>query len=76
MFYGTIWALLPPVVAIALALITKEVYSSLFLGIVVGAALVAAVLFSIRARKKRGGGCGCGCSGCSGCPSTSDKNKK
>ena len=41
MFYGTIWALLPPVVAIALALITKEVYSSLFLGIVVGAALVA-----------------------------------
>ena len=34
MFYATIWALLPPVVAIALALITKEVYSSLFLGIV------------------------------------------
>ena len=34
--YGTIWALLPPVVAIALALITKEVYSSLFIGIVVG----------------------------------------
>lgn len=30
MFYATIWALLPPVVAIALALITKEVYSSLF----------------------------------------------
>lgn len=41
MFYATIWALLPPVVAIALALITKEVYSSLFLGIVVGATLVA-----------------------------------
>ena len=41
MFYATIWSLLPPVVAIALALITKEVYSSLFLGIVVGAALVA-----------------------------------
>ena len=37
MFYATIWSLLPPVVAIALALITKEVYSSLFLGIVVGA---------------------------------------
>ena len=36
MFYATIWALLPPVVAIALALITKEVYSSLFIGIVVG----------------------------------------
>ena len=32
--YGTIWALLPPVVAIVLALITKEVYSSLFIGIV------------------------------------------
>ena len=35
--YGTIWALLPPVVAIVLALITKEVYSSLFIGIVTGA---------------------------------------
>lgn len=35
--YGTIWALVPPVVAIALALITKEVYSSLFVGILVGA---------------------------------------
>ena len=34
--YATFWALVPPVVAIALALITKEVYSSLFLGIVVG----------------------------------------
>lgn len=34
---GTIWALVPPVVAIALALITKEVHSSLFAGIVVGA---------------------------------------
>ena len=33
----TFWALVPPIVAIALALITKEVYSSLFLGIVVGA---------------------------------------
>lgn len=31
--YGTMWALLPPVVAIGLALITKEVYSSLFVGI-------------------------------------------
>ena len=39
--YGTIWALLPPIIAIALALITKEVYSSLFLGIVVGGLLVA-----------------------------------
>lgn len=35
--YATFWALIPPVVAIALALITKEVYSSLFVGIVVGA---------------------------------------
>ena len=33
---ATFWALVPPVVAIALALITKEVYSSLFLGILVG----------------------------------------
>lgn len=35
-FYGTFWALVPPIVAIALALLTKEVYSSLFLGILVG----------------------------------------
>ena len=34
--YATIWSLVPPVVAIVLALITKEVYSSLFLGILVG----------------------------------------
>lgn len=33
---GTFWALIPPVIAIALALITKEVYSSLFIGIVAG----------------------------------------
>jgi Na+/H+ antiporter NhaC len=39
--YATAWALLPAVVAIALALITKEVYSSLFVGIVVGALLYA-----------------------------------
>ena len=37
--YGTILALLPPVVAITLALITKEVYSALFLGVAVGAFL-------------------------------------
>ena len=36
---GTIWALLPAVIAIGLALITKEVYSSLFLGILSGALL-------------------------------------
>ena len=34
--YATFWALLPPIIAIALALITKEVYSSLFVGILVG----------------------------------------
>lgn len=34
--YATFWALVPPIVAILLALITKEVYSSLFIGIVVG----------------------------------------
>lgn len=34
--YGTFWALVPPIVAIGLALITKEVYSSLFIGIVIG----------------------------------------
>ncbi len=39
--YSTVWALLPPVVAIVLALITKEVYVSLFLGIVTGALLYA-----------------------------------
>ena len=35
--HATFWALIPPVVAIVLALITKEVYSSLFIGILVGA---------------------------------------
>ncbi len=39
--YQTIWSLVPPVVAIALALITKEVYSSLFIGIFTGALLYA-----------------------------------
>ena len=34
--YATIWALVPPLVAIILALVTKEVYSSLFIGILVG----------------------------------------
>ena len=38
--YGTFWALVPPVVAIILALITKEAYSSLFIGIVVGGLFV------------------------------------
>ena len=40
-FVATAWALFPPVVAIALALISKEVYSSLFLGCLVGALLLA-----------------------------------
>lgn len=34
--YGSFWALLPPIIAILLALLTKEVYSSLFIGILVG----------------------------------------
>ncbi|MBE7013413.1 MAG: Na+/H+ antiporter NhaC family protein, partial [Ruminococcaceae bacterium] len=41
MFAGTFWAMIPPLVAIALALITKEVYSSLFIGIALGGLLVA-----------------------------------
>ena len=44
--YATIWAALPPLIAIALALITKEVYSSLFIGIVTGAVLYAGPSFS------------------------------
>ena len=41
MFSNSFWALLPPIIAILLALITKEVYSSLMLGIVVGGLLYA-----------------------------------
>lgn len=40
-FIGTFWSLVPPIVAIALALITKETYTSLFIGVVVGALLLA-----------------------------------
>ena len=40
-YHATFWALVPPLVAIALALITKEVYSSLFIGIALGGFLVA-----------------------------------
>ena len=36
MFIGTWWALVPPLLAILLAFVTKEVYSSLFVGIVIG----------------------------------------
>ena len=38
---ATFWSLVPPIVAIALALITKEVYSSLFIGVLVGAIFAA-----------------------------------
>ena len=44
--YATIWALLPPIIAIALALITKEVYSSLFIGIVSGGLLYSGFSFT------------------------------
>lgn len=43
--YATFWALVPPLVAIALALITKEVYSSLFVGIIVGALFYSGFTF-------------------------------
>ena len=39
MFIGTWWSLVPPLLAIVLALVTKEVYSSLFIGVVMGALL-------------------------------------
>lgn len=39
--YGTWWSLVPPIVAILLALITKEVYSSLFCGVLLGALFTA-----------------------------------
>ena len=41
---NTAWALVPPLVAIVLALITKETYTSLFVGIVIGAVLVGMTL--------------------------------
>ena len=43
---GTLWALLPPVIAIGLALITKEVYSSLFVGVLSGALLYSNFSFT------------------------------
>ena len=39
--YGTFWALVPPLFAIVLALLTKEVYSSLFFGVLIGALFAA-----------------------------------
>ena len=43
--YATAWALVPPIVAIALALLTKEVYSSLFIGILAGGFLYSGMNF-------------------------------
>ncbi len=43
--YATFWALIPPVVAIVLALITKEVYSSLFIGILIGGLFYSGLSF-------------------------------
>ena len=47
-FYMTPWALLPAIIAITLALITKEVYSSLFVGIVMGGMLYSNFSFEER----------------------------
>ncbi len=44
-FFGTWWAILPPLIAIFLALVTKEVYSSLFIGIVAGGILYSGFSF-------------------------------
>ena len=54
-FYNTAFSLLPPVIAIALALITKEVYSSLFIGILVGGLLYSNFAFegTLRPRVQR-----------------------
>ena len=45
-FTGTFWALIPPLVAIILALVTKEAYSSLFIGVVLGAVMASNVSFT------------------------------
>ena len=45
-FAGSFWALVPPLVAIILALITKEAYSSLFVGVVLGALMASGVSFT------------------------------
>lgn len=45
--YATVWALVPPVIAIGLALITKEVYSSLFVGIIAGGFLYSGFNFEV-----------------------------
>lgn len=59
---GTFWAVLPPIIAIVLALLTKEVYSSLFIGIFIGALMYTGLnplaatetTFSILAEKTAG----------------------
>ena len=43
---GTFWSLVPAIIAIALALITKEVYSSLFIGIIIGGVFYSGLSFS------------------------------
>ncbi|MCR5666898.1 MAG: Na+/H+ antiporter NhaC family protein [Eubacterium sp.] len=48
--FGTFWALVPPLVAIVLALITKEVYSSLVIGIIVGGVLASNGIFEVGMR--------------------------
>lgn len=45
--YSTFWALVPPIVAIGLALLTKEVYSSLFIGILMGGILYSGLNFEM-----------------------------
>ena len=45
--YGTYWSLIPPLVAIVLALITKEVYSSLFVGILIGGLFYSGFQFEL-----------------------------
>lgn len=53
--------------------------SDIILLAAVGCAIVAAVIYSFYSRTKRGGGCGCGCSGCtkSRCDSSrAEKSKK
>lgn len=45
--YASVWALVPPVVAIVLALITKEVYSSLFIGVLIGGVFYSGFSFEL-----------------------------
>ena len=45
-FAGSFWALVPPIVAILLALVTKEAYSALFVGVVLGATMISSTSFT------------------------------